>query len=267
MVNHRRGIVTAGVRMIVVALAVCPLAANAAMPYDAVCRVEAGGSGVLIYVAEGKGLVVTNAHVMPDKTWTMVYWPTNKTKRKAQVVAYHPEVDLCYMVIEKPTLAPAKMGIRDSHVVFTGFPWYDRDNLHWQYGNVTKETMTQVHFQNQPVPGMSGGAIFDRKDGDLCGITEAQKDGSKVIGLGVSDVALLLTAADYEDPTTWVPDGSHVEGYEPGDWVYAKPDKRRITRKYTNKAPHWKEKDEEPNPDAVAEPEPTIEYQLWRTPK
>lgn len=228
-------------------------------PYDSVCRVEAGGSGVLIYVADGKGLVVTNAHVMPNKSETVCYWPAAKAKRKALVVGYHPEVDLCFMVIDKPPVAAAEIGIRDSHVVFTGFPHYDRNNLHWQYGNVVNEDTVKVFFQNQPVPGMSGGAIFDRKDGDLCGITEGQKGGSKTIGVGITDTALAFAANPYRDVETWVPDGSHVEDYEPDDWVYAKPDKRRITRKYNDKAPHWETTDEDDSTVPAG-----IEYRLQR---
>lgn len=231
-------------------------------PYDSVCRVEAGGSGVMVYVEGDKGLVVTNAHVMPDKTETVCYWPAAKAKRKALVVGYHEEVDLCFMVVERPPVVAVKMGIRDSHVIFTGFPWYDRNNLHWQYGNFKSENMVQVFFENQPVPGMSGGAIFDRKDGDLCGITEAQKDGSKIIGVGVCDLALMLTANQYREAETWVPNSEHVKDYEPSDWVYAKPDKRRMTKRYVpSKAPHWKEvRDEDVDP---AEPN-GVEYRLRR---
>ena len=247
-----------GISLLVVLLLVSP--AEGKHPYDSVCRVEAGGSGVLVYANETHGLVVTNAHVMPDKTETVCYWPAVKAKRKAMVVGYHDEVDLCFMVIENPPVPLVKMGIRESHVIFTGFPHYDRAHLHWQYGNFVRETMVQVYFQNQPVPGMSGGAIFCRVDGDLCGITEAQSpDG---LGVGVSGLALMMTAMQYEDAETWVPDGSHVEGYEPGDWVYAKPDKRRITKRYVPaKAPHWKVVEDE---DASADEPDAVEYRLRR---
>ena len=240
-------------------IAVLATTAQGKHPYDSVCRVEAGGSGVLIYANETQGLVVTNAHVMPDKAETVCYWPAVNAKRKALVVGYHPEVDLCFMVVDNPPVAKVKMGLRDSHVIFTGFPHYDRAHLHWQYGNFDHETLVQTFWINKPVPGMSGGGVFDRKDGDLCGITEAHDDK---YGVGVSDLALNMTAGPYEEPETWVPNGEHVKDYEPGDWVYAVPSKRVITKRYVPaKAPHWEEvKDEDAAP---TEPD-GIEYRLRR---
>ena len=237
---------------VLIAILLLTSVAHGKHPYDSVCRVEAGGSGVMLFVEGGKGLVVTNAHVMPNKAETECYWPAVKARRKALVVGYHGNVDLCFMVVDDPPVPFVKTGIRDSHVIFTGFPHYDREHLHWQYGNFKRETLVQTYWENKPVPGMSGGAVFDRKDGDLCGITEAADDPN--VGVGISDLALFMTSLQYKDPKTWVPDGSHVASYEPGEWTYAKPSKYVRTKVYRpERAPHWEVK---------PEPKPAPDYQL-----
>ena len=231
---------------LVVALAACPLVANAAMPYDAVGRLSPpgktwGGSCVLIYAKDGKGLIVTNAHVTCGRSDWVATW--HNGSRKAKVVAYLKDVDLSFLVVEDPPVPAAHLGMRDSHIVFAGYPHYERTKLHWQYGNVESEGLTRTRWVNKPVPGMSGGAVFDRKDGDLCGIVEASKDN---YGIGISDVTLIVFASKYEDPKTWVEDSAAclADKLEPGS--LAKPSKTVVTKDADDVPPPvWELPDEE----------------------
>lgn len=210
------------------------VAVKGAAPYDAVGRLTPpgktwGGSCVLIYASGDRGLIVSNAHVCDDADTFEAHW--GKETRTAKTVAFYAEEDLCFLVIENPPVKPARLGIRDSNVVFTGYPHYDRDHLHWQKGTFVDENLRYVAWKNEAVPGMSGGAVFDQKDGDLCGIVEASKDG---YGFGVASVSLILNAWKHEDPKTWIPDGSHVNMKKP-NWKPAKPSKVIITKVYDEK--------------------------------
>ena len=229
---------------VVLIVLVLAASAHADMPYDAVGKVVLPGGGhgscVLIYTSDDKALVVTNAHVIAFHAESTVVLA--RCKYAAKTVAYEPTVDLAFLVINKPPIKPVNLGPRDTHVVFTGYPHYDCCDLHWQYGNIVKEDLKRSTWRNGPVPGMSGGAVFDRKDGDLCGIV-SWTDGK--YGGGVADEPLLLYAAKYKDPESWVPDASYIEGVEEGDWEYAKQRRRVVTKEYkTTKAPHWKVYDE-----------------------
>lgn len=235
--------------LLLVALAVSPLAAKAAHPYDAVARVSPpgkmwGGSGVLIYKADGKGIVVTNAHVTAGGDTYDIVWA--KQKRSATVVGFYPEYDLAYLIVEDPPVEPVKIGWRDTHIVFAGYPHYERDKLHWQYGNYIGEDFPCTRWQNAPVPGMSGGAVFDRKDGELCGIVRAE-DGS--VGIGVCDMVLIVISHGYEDPAGWVANDEEAKesrDYELAPGSLAKPKKRIVTKDIEDEEPPtWEETDEE----------------------
>lgn len=231
--------------LFVVAWAAGPLAAYAVMPYDAVARLSPpdvtwGGSCVLIRVGDDKGLIVTNAHVASGRDDWVAHWPAGS--RKAKVVKYLPDSDLCFLVVNDPPVQPVRLGIRDSHVVFTGYPHYEREHLHWQYGNVVKDDLMHTQWRNMPVPGMSGGGVFDRKDGDLCGLVKADKNGH---GWGVSDVTLILMAADYEKPETWIPNGKECVA-DKREWSLAKPVKVVITKEVSDEdPPTWEGYDDE----------------------
>lgn len=210
--------------------------AQAAMPYDAVARLSPpdatwGGSCVLIAVEDGKGLIVTNAHVTCGRDDWEAHW--HNGCRKAKVIGYFPDVDLSFLVVNDPPVPAVEVGVRDSHIVFAGYPHYERTKLHWQYGNVVAEDFYATKWRNMPVPGMSGGAVFDRADGDLCGLIRAAHEG---YGYGVSDLVLIVMASKYEKPSTWVPDGKAcVEDKK--DWKYAKPSKVVITKDVEDEEP------------------------------
>lgn len=235
--------------ILMVALAACPLTANAAHPYDAVARVSPpgktwGGSGVLIYKSGDKGIVITNAHVTAGGDTYDIVW--GEETRTGVVVGFYPQYDLAYLIVEDPPVKPAKLGFRDSHVVFAGYPHYERTKLHWQYGNIEVEGFPETKWRNAPVPGMSGGAVFDRKDGDLCGIIRGCKD---CYGYGLSDVVVIGVSHKYEDPESWVANEEEAKesrDFELPEGSLAKPTKKVVTKDIEDEDPPvWELPDEE----------------------
>lgn len=186
---------------------------QAAHPYDSVGRIgppgksiDCGGSCVLVAKRGDEGLVVTSGHVCPRASTFEIYWPAVGETQAAKTVAVLKSPDLAFLVVHNPPVEAARVGLRDGNVVFTGFPAYDRANLHWQSGRVIYETHKELCWENSLVPGMSGGAVFDRVDGDLCGINRARMDE---YSFGVPDWTLMTNVIKYKKKA-WTPDDSHV---------------------------------------------------------
>lgn len=204
--------------------------ANAAMPYDAVCRVDLGdkghGSGILVAVDNelGLGLVVTNAHVVAFDAFPKLVWKSET--QRGWVVTYRPDDDLALVVLRKPNVQPVRVGMRDSEgIIFCGYPHYDKQKLHWQYGHkVVDQNNGRTRWFRPPVPGMSGGGVFDRADGDLCGVVSWCKGE---YGGGVDDLTLFMLVRDYRDPTTWVANSDYLKDVKKTDWSYA-PKKNKV---------------------------------------
>ncbi len=203
-------------------------------PYDSVGRVKTGGSCTLVYSANGKGVVITNAHVVSTTSQTMVYWPSVNQKRVCKTIHVNFEYDLALLVCYNPPVKPVPYhGLYSMMVISTGFPYYDRGSLHWQASPVRYIKDSVLRVSTKPVPGMSGGGAFDH-EGYLVAVVEGY---DKTHGWLISNKKLILTIASYKDPKTWVPDASHVKA--PQDFDIATPDGQRRTIKYNeNTAPN-----------------------------
>jgi len=201
--------------------------AFAKYPYDSVGRTDAGGSAVLVEVQGTKGLVVTNAHVLTTQREMKVYWPAVKATRVCKPVFVDKDTDYALMVCDNPPVEPVKCNAptRNS-VIVAGFPYYEREHLHWQIGNVTSKTKYEVLYTNLPVPGMSGGAAFDL-NGQLVGIVKGHDEKH---GILVSAASIMVALKHYNDSRTWVPSYDHVE--KPRNWNYATPDGKKRTLRY-----------------------------------
>ena len=205
-------------------------AAYGKYPYDSVGRVSAGGTCTMIYVADGKGLMVTCAHVMEGESETKVYWPAVDETRVCKTVFVDKEADLAYLVCDNPPVAAVPIKAADSGVVVSaGFPYYERGALHWQIGIALETDHKLMTVTNRPVAGMSGGAGFD-ENGNLVGVV---KQYNPLAGGLASGPAFITTTERFADPATWVPDASHVE--EKKQWNLAKQNGDVRTMKYDEK--------------------------------
>lgn len=198
-------------------------------PYDSVARVSTGGSGTLVAVHEDKGLFITNAHVMSSKAEATLYWPAVMQSRKAYTVHVSDHFDIALLVVERPPVKPVPIYRRTSEAyVATGFPYYDRPFLHWQQGKITRDAGSVFIVSRLPVPGMSGGGVFD-EHGHLIAMVKGHNDDYGVL---VDTSAIYSMVQRYKDPATWVKDGSHVKTHHKGKWNYAKQDGKVRTKKY-----------------------------------
>lgn len=143
--------------------------ANAAHPYDSVCRVltrTSGGSGTLIYNEPGKYALVLGAkHVSPDRgEWVSCTWGDTTCEGIAWKV--HPMADICVMMVASPPgLRPVQAALPSPATgpfVAAGFPSYSRGKLHYQVGNFKDRDTYTLYTTKAPWSGMSGGACFDR---------------------------------------------------------------------------------------------------------
>lgn len=202
-------------------------------PYDSVGRVSAGGSCTLVYAANGKGIIITNAHVVSTISKTQAYWPAVKQKRLCKTIHVNFDYDLALLVCDKPPVQPVPYSRPGGMmIVSTGFPYYERSALHWQVSTIQSVQDNSLRVSAKPVPGMSGGGAFDY-EGKLVAIVQGHDDEC---GWLISNQKLILTLAAYKDPKTWVPDASHVQ--DPKDFEIAEQDGQRRTIKYhENTAP------------------------------
>lgn len=198
--------------------------AFAKYPYDSVGRTDAGGSAVLVEVKEGKGLIVTNAHVLTTQREMKVFWPATGETKVCKPVFVNKDADFALMVCDSPKVKPVKCHIPTrKSVIVAGFPYYERAYLHWQLGNIVSKNKYEIRYTHKPVPGMSGGAAFDI-NGRLVGIVKGHDDKQ---GILVSMEAIMVALKRCQ---TWVPNYDHVE--KPRDWNYATPDGQKRTLRY-----------------------------------
>src|SRR5947207_5919736 len=82
----------------------------------------AGGSGVIMEAADGKGYILTNNHVAGGAESMTITLSDGRKIKKAKVLGTDPKSDLAVVQIEADKLIPAKWGDRDQlekgHVIF-----------------------------------------------------------------------------------------------------------------------------------------------------
>ncbi len=162
-----------------------PSIATAAYPYDAVCEIDVrrpgsrrstGESGTIIAVSKTHALVLTCKHVVrsPGRR-VKAYWPNVD----GGFTSYGRSIDVGRTQDIAAFICPRPPGVRPVYVrlprrdsgPFTnvGFPGAAH-SLQWQQGEYKGLSSSEFYFDGaSPVPGMSGGATFDRY-GNLVGV-------------------------------------------------------------------------------------------------
>lgn len=178
----------------------------AAYPYDAVGMISAGGSGTLVYAENGKGLILTCAHVVPYISETNCTWGEETRTCKTVFVDYG--ADLALLVCDNPPVRPVPYHkIVGNFVVSTGYPWYSREDLHWQASIALATHGSNIYVTAKPAAGMSGGGAFDCR-GYLVGAVRAHTMEDGILADGEPLESMMNK---YKDPETWIPDASHVK--------------------------------------------------------
>lgn len=207
-----------GMRYLAVVLVLLFIApAFGAYPYDAVGVISAGGSGTLIFARDGKGLVLTAAHVVATIGETKVSW--NGQTRVAKTVFVDIEHDFALLVCNNPPVSAVSYAkVQGRIIIAAGYPWHSRKQLCWQPGVVRFVRGHNLIVTAKPEPGMSGGGCFDYT-GNLVGVVQWHNETSG--GLGIKPLIEMLNK--YSDTKLWVPDDGHR--VKPTDYVFAKPEK------------------------------------------
>lgn len=150
--------------------------------------VKFGGTGFLV---DGKGILVTDAHVVNGAT-SIVVQNTKGQEFRTKLIYINPTTDLAFLKIEDAdfrSIGPLPYGIRKSGAdlgepLFTlGFP---REEIVYNEGYMSAKTgyngdTLSVQIGVSANPGNSGGPVFN-KNGEIIGIiTSRQKTAEDVV--------------------------------------------------------------------------------------
>ena len=147
--------------------------------------VKFGGTGFLV---DGKGIIVTNAHVVNGST-TVVVQNSKGQEFRSRIIYSNPETDLAFIKIEDAdfrSIGPLPYGIRKNSVdlgetLFTlGYP---REEIVYNEGYMSAKTGYNgdtLSFQIgvSANPGNSGGPVFN-KNGEVIGIINARQKAAE----------------------------------------------------------------------------------------
>lgn len=154
--------------------------------------VKFGGSGFLV---DGKGIIVTNAHVVKDAT-TIVVQNVKGQEFRSRIIYANPETDLAFLKIEDDdfrSIGPLPYGIRKGSTdlgeqLFTlGYP---REEIVYNEGYMSAKTGNNgdtLSFQIgvSANPGNSGGPVFN-KSGEVIGIVTSRQKAAEGVVFAIS---------------------------------------------------------------------------------
>lgn len=157
-------------------------------PYNTCVEVyngNAGGSGTLVGVKDGKGLVISCAHVFEGNNRSpKVRFSDSDTRLPAQLVGINPSLDLSALTIDAPKGCVSAKSVRaaeptDGTLTAIGYPWYSRGRSpHYTKGKYLEYRDNDVKFLAKPYvhSGFSGGGLF-APDGAMVGVVCGYGEG------------------------------------------------------------------------------------------
>ena len=154
--------------------------------------VKFGGSGFLV---DGKGIIVTNAHVVKDAT-SVVVQNSKGQEFRSRIIYSNPETDMAFLKIEDDdfrSIGPLPYGIRKGSTelgepLFTlGYP---REEIVYNEGYMSAKTGNNgdtLSFQIgvSANPGNSGGPVFN-KNGEVIGIINSRQRAAEGVVFAIS---------------------------------------------------------------------------------
>lgn len=157
----------------------------AAYPYDSVAEITTphrgghnGGSCTLIAVSETKALVLSCQHVVlaAGKPVEISWRATGEVTQGTVIAVGANGLDIALCITDRPKdlrPVPLARANKDSSGVITnaGYPGLT-GTLEWQQGDIQEIDDDELYYSCRPIPGMSGGATFD-KYGNLIGVIVA----------------------------------------------------------------------------------------------
>lgn len=151
----------------------------AAWPYDACCNVTVppyGGSGTLVGVQDGRGLVITCAHVLEGGDLGRITCRFPTATVRGRLLGQQRSADLAAIEVTAPAGIRSPVQVRaatrdDRDLLLVGCPWYGNGRLYWMRGDVAGFEGHDVLLRSAQLvqSGYSGGAVLTRR-GELIGI-------------------------------------------------------------------------------------------------
>jgi len=178
-----------------IALLLLPTNLLAAYPYDSVAEVLVesgnhynGGSATLIAVSGDQALILSCKHVAEEAGRDIeVHWAATGEQSKGKVLLVGEDQDIAMCICPRPKgirPVPVTSAGVGQYIVNAGFPGLT-GTLEWQQGKILTTGVSEMTYTCRPIPGMSGGATFDRYGNQVgviiaysldCGISSAGDD-------------------------------------------------------------------------------------------
>lgn len=172
--------------------------------------IKGGGSSFLI---DGKGYLVTNAHVLDDANFAIVY-NENGDEYKAKVVYKNNNNDLAILKIEDDEFKPVKLpySIKKSNAdlgeeIYTiGYPNYPRTDVVYNVGYLSSlkgyngDTLTS-QIQMNANHGNSGGPIFNKR-GEVIGVLSTKLSKADGVSFAIKSKNIYQVVDDLKDSDT-----------------------------------------------------------------
>jgi serine protease Do len=171
--------------------------------------VKFGGTGFLI---DGKGILVTNAHVVSGSS-TVVVQNSKGQEFRSRIIYSNPETDMAFIKIEDAdfrSIGPLPYGIRKGGTdlgeqLFTmGYP---REEIVYNEGYMSAKTGYNgdtLSFQIgvSANPGNSGGPVFN-KNGEVIGIITARQKTAEGVVFAITAKNIFRSLEDVKKDSTY----------------------------------------------------------------
>lgn len=174
-------------------------------------EIKGGGSSFLI---DGKGYLITNAHVLDGATSATVY--NEDGKEFSAIIAYKNDIkDLAILKIEDEDFEPIKnlpYGIRKTNAdlgdeIYTiGFPNFPRTDVVYNVGYLSSvkgyngDTLT-CQIQMSANPGNSGGPVFNKK-GEVIGVLSTKLSKADGVSFAIKSKNIYQLVEDFKKVDT-----------------------------------------------------------------
>lgn len=172
-------------RFLAILLLLVSTSAYGAWPYDACCNVSVppyGGSGTLVGVADGRGVVLTCAHVIEGGNTKAITCQFPTFRSRGRLLGRDTPNDLAAIEIKVPDDIKTPVCVRpatreDTQLVIVGCPYYGNGKLYAMRARIAgfRGADALLAGEKLVVSGYSGGAVLTT-GGEFIGVVWGHDD-------------------------------------------------------------------------------------------